>query len=302
MSPAEFALDELWLNEDSRKILMAAAILVVVVGLEAVLLVRIVRKVRGRRSIPFPDIPWSFDDMWLLTVALLPLLSLPLLALIELARHWLVEKAAGLADMWTDPSALYLFLGSTAVMELAAAIVLLYRGFTRHGLTWGEAGFWLPGWREGLATPLLAVGGYLGAEFLYEGALAAAGLPLAPQLAASLIRSAASPRDWILVIGVAGLLAPVLEEFLFRGFLYQLFKRYVGVGWGMALATFFFALGHLEPPQVSGAWVSLVLRLPEFFALGFLLNWLAHRSGSLVPSMVAHVANNMVGVFILLRG
>jgi membrane protease YdiL (CAAX protease family) len=77
------------------------------------------------------------------------------------------------------------------------------------------------------------------------------------------------------------LLAPVVEELVFRGLLYG----WVAGRWGSLAAwvvsSIAFAAAHWEPAHV-------VLVLP----LGILFGWLRRRTDSLLPSMFAHVFNN----------
>jgi membrane protease YdiL (CAAX protease family) len=77
------------------------------------------------------------------------------------------------------------------------------------------------------------------------------------------------------------LLAPVVEELVFRGLLYG----WVAGRWGSlaawAVSSIAFAAAHWEPAHV-------VLVLP----LGILFGWLRRRTDSLLPSMFAHVFNN----------
>jgi len=84
---------------------------------------------------------------------------------------------------------------------------------------------------------------------------------------------------------VLAVLAPLVEELVFRGLLYG----WVAGRWG-PLAAFIvsslaFAAAHYEPAHV-------VLVLP----LGLWFGWLRWRSNSLVPSIVAHVVNNGVAI------
>jgi membrane protease YdiL (CAAX protease family) len=82
-----------------------------------------------------------------------------------------------------------------------------------------------------------------------------------------------------------GLLAPVVEELVFRG----LFFGWLAGRWGGRVAagvsSLVFAAAHLEPAHI-------LLVLP----LGLLFGWLRWRTGSLLPSMVAHIVNNSFAV------
>ncbi len=80
---------------------------------------------------------------------------------------------------------------------------------------------------------------------------------------------------------VLALLAPVVEELVFRGLAYG----WIAGRWGTVPAwiasSVAFAVAHYEPAHI-------VLVLP----LGLLFGYLRRRTDSLVPSLVAHVFNN----------
>ncbi|CAN5542826.1 hypothetical protein BH24ACT15_BH24ACT15_01490 [soil metagenome] len=88
----------------------------------------------------------------------------------------------------------------------------------------------------------------------------------------------------LVVFGVA-VLAPLGEELLFRGLLYQgLAKRLPG--WpAVGLSGLAFGLTHLEP-------FVIVLTFP----LGMALAWMFRRHGTLVVPAVAHAMFNLIGV------
>ncbi|HEY3412843.1 MAG TPA: CPBP family intramembrane glutamic endopeptidase [Armatimonadota bacterium] len=90
----------------------------------------------------------------------------------------------------------------------------------------------------------------------------------------------------IFVLGTA--LAPLGEEYFFRGFL---FGRYAAAGrvrLGIVVSALFFAGVHLDP-----------LNFIDLFVVGMLLAWTYHRSGSLIASMTTHAVNNAVAFGVL---
>jgi len=76
-------------------------------------------------------------------------------------------------------------------------------------------------------------------------------------------------------------LAPLVEELVFRGLLYG----WIAGRWGSLpawiVSSLAFAAAHIEPAHV-------ILVLP----LGLLFGWLRRRTDSLLPSLFAHIANN----------
>ena len=82
-----------------------------------------------------------------------------------------------------------------------------------------------------------------------------------------------------------GLLAPLSEEIVLRGaILKELLKSPKLSPWGaIAISALFFALIHMNPAQ-----------LPHAFIIGLLLGWMYWRTGSILPGMAYHWANNSV--------
>ena len=76
-------------------------------------------------------------------------------------------------------------------------------------------------------------------------------------------------------------LAPLVEELVFRGLLYGWLAGRWGKNVGWIVSSLAFAAAHTEP-----AHIILV------FPLGLLFGWLRQRTNSLLPSLVAHIANN----------
>jgi len=88
--------------------------------------------------------------------------------------------------------------------------------------------------------------------------------------------------DRLLIVFNVVLLAPLFEEFLFRGFLFQQFRRFYGPTHGIALSALVFAAVHM----------SIESFLP-LFGLGILLGLVYHHTQSLWASMVTHALWNL---------
>ena len=80
-----------------------------------------------------------------------------------------------------------------------------------------------------------------------------------------------------------GLLAPLSEEIVMRGgILKELLKSQKLSPWGaIAISALFFSLIHMNPAQ-----------MPHAFVIGLLLGWMYWRTGSILPCMAYHWANN----------
>lgn len=80
------------------------------------------------------------------------------------------------------------------------------------------------------------------------------------------------------------LLAPVLEEMLFRGAIEGRLLRVWQNPWAaIVVSSLIFGIVHMNPAQI-----------PFAFLLGMMFGWLYYRTGSLLPGIVGHVLNNSV--------
>ncbi len=95
------------------------------------------------------------------------------------------------------------------------------------------------------------------------------------------IEIARRPGELAKSLVVLAVLAPFVEELVFRG----LFYGWIAGRWGTTAAwiasSLAFAAAHYEPAHI-------LLVLP----LGFLFGWLRRRTDSLLPSLVSHIVNN----------
>ena len=84
---------------------------------------------------------------------------------------------------------------------------------------------------------------------------------------------------------VAVVMAPLFEEIVFRGFLFRGFANSWGWVWGALASAAIFGAAHLQ----------LDVFLP-LAALGFVLAWAYHRTGSLWTCITMHALFNLIAV------
>jgi membrane protease YdiL (CAAX protease family) len=111
--------------------------------------------------------------------------------------------------------------------------------------------------------------------------------PEQPQM--EVLRNRTGGWPWLAVTAV--LVAPVVEEVCFRGLLYPALRQRFRAGTAIVLSSLAFAAFHL-PPTV---WLPLAV-----FAAA--LAWLVEATGSVVPSIAAHMALNGLTVATVLLG
>ena len=97
-----------------------------------------------------------------------------------------------------------------------------------------------------------------------------------------------SIAQFVLLLILGGLLAPLGEELLFRGILFGWLRR-----WGFVLAAIISA-------AVFGTAHGFNVVFPAAIVLGLLNAYVYEKSGSIWPSVVAHATNN-VFIFVLAR-
>jgi membrane protease YdiL (CAAX protease family) len=91
----------------------------------------------------------------------------------------------------------------------------------------------------------------------------------------------------VLAVLVVGLLAPLGEELFFRGYLLTRLRAAWSAGPAILVSAVAFGFLHGEP--VHGVLAA---------GIGLYLGFVAERSGSVVPAIVCHVANNTVSVLL----
>jgi len=160
--------------------------------------------------------------------------------------------------------------------------ILVYRGISPARVCgWNATGFGGALWRAVLcllaAYPLLML-----VQAMVYGA---SGGNVTPQDVVEFLQSAESPRDRIAVLAMAVIVAPLAEEWIFRGYLYPVGKRYAGPFVSAVVTAALFALLHGHAASI-----------PALFTLALCLTLSYEKSGSLLVSMIMHSIFNAVSV------
>ncbi len=96
------------------------------------------------------------------------------------------------------------------------------------------------------------------------------------------------------VLGV--LVAPFVEEIIFRGFIYPVVERWLGRAAAIAATALLFSSVHVG--QLWGSWPAIVL----ITVVGFTLSVTRARTDALLPSFVIHLAYNSTICLLFLVG
>ena len=78
------------------------------------------------------------------------------------------------------------------------------------------------------------------------------------------------------------IIAPIAEEYLFRGLMMRkMLKWNISPWYAIIGSSIMFGLIHLNPAQIPGAII-----------LGIFMAWMCYRTRSLIPSIIIHITNN----------
>lgn len=97
-------------------------------------------------------------------------------------------------------------------------------------------------------------------------------------------------RAVIVTVLLGAVVAPMAEEFIFRGFLYGVLKRYIGMAAAIVLNAALFAAIHLN-----------VTSLPALFILAVCFTIAYETTGSILVSMSMHALFNLIMFFGLIQ-
>jgi membrane protease YdiL (CAAX protease family) len=109
----------------------------------------------------------------------------------------------------------------------------------------------------------------------------------------------AAPLTLILLAIPAVLVAPFVEELMFRGVLLRAFMQRMPFGGAAAISSLIFALLHV--PQVHTATGALILA-GRLFIFAYLQCLLVRETNRLAPAVVVHAAANLLAVVLLAAG
>ena len=78
------------------------------------------------------------------------------------------------------------------------------------------------------------------------------------------------------------IIAPIAEEYLFRGLMMRKMLRWNISPWYAIIgSSIMFGLIHLNPAQIPGAII-----------MGIVMAWMCYRTRSLIPGIIIHITNN----------
>lgn len=171
-----------------------------------------------------------------------------------------------------DPIVLVALSATASIITL---IIFLWRKWSPVGKTYIQS----KPWATLIWSAVAALGVVIPSVWLQEQ------MPALPDTAGEMLTKIISTPGGYFVIA---LLAPVVEEVVFRGAILRTLLSSMQSKWGaICISAALFALMHANPAQ-----------MPHAFLMGWLMGWLYMRTGSIIPAVVFHWANNTVAYLI----
>jgi membrane protease YdiL (CAAX protease family) len=112
------------------------------------------------------------------------------------------------------------------------------------------------------------------------------GRSLEPQFVAALLKCNTT-TDFVITLTVVGILIPVYEEIIFRGFLFDALEQRWGGGWALGVSSVVFAVVHG------------LTHLPVLIFVALALGWLRLRTCDVRQSILLHCCNNTLAMLLL---
>jgi membrane protease YdiL (CAAX protease family) len=214
---------------------------------------------------PMNSMPWSLGDTWT---------GLVLLMLLQVA---FVAAVYFYKPLKTGQDFIIVF--SELIFMIPALIILAVR----------RANYGLLGYRRfsrsylGLGCGLVAVSYCI--TIINNLIFIRLGQGIQSDQIARILSTLSSPYPFIFT---AVILAPVVEESFFRGFLFAGFRQRYGYQAAALLSSAIFAAAHFQ----------LAVLIPTFI-LGYIFSYLYQKTNSILPGMLMHFLVNAFGIMII---
>ncbi len=101
----------------------------------------------------------------------------------------------------------------------------------------------------------------------------------------------ARPEQFALVLLAGAVVAPIVEEIYFRGYVFRAYLDQKGIWQALLFSSGLFALVHLD-----------LAALIPIFVVGVMLSLLYYRTHSIIPGIAAHAVNNAIAFLLLYLG
>jgi membrane protease YdiL (CAAX protease family) len=227
-------------------------------------------------------VPWNWIDLLLLVaVAFLGTIGITLLLIKGFAIFGIsfrqIQKSA------SDEN-LFLIFNQTLLSALLLAYLAAQMRHSFHAPFWRTIG-WRP-LETGQTPRAVAYLGLILSGFLLAILVTMSSAVFKAPKQTPIEQFFQDRRSALLLMSMAVLLAPVLEETIFRGYIYPVIARSFGVNTSILVTGTLFGLLHAS--QLWGAWVQIVLLI----VVGIIFTYARARTHTVVASYLLHVSYN----------
>ena len=186
----------------------------------------------------------------------------------------------------TGPSSdLVVFGIGGALIYLSISLSFWYFVVRRSGATWEQVGF-----RDIHPSLILRLAGWTFVTLFLSGSVSALVEALtgrSPSSAAPVFPRTPTSEELLITAVLACLIAPVVEEFIFRGLLLGYLRTRVKVGVAVVLTAALFAIVHLIPIQLA-----------PLFVFGVMFAFVRIRYDNVWAAVLMHAMVNGVAVWV----
>jgi len=232
------------------------------------------RRVAGGPSRTAAATPWHLTDV-----------GIGLLLLLALA---LAQRALQLPLRLRDISLTYMhiILAAWMLFFYATIVAALTALANRRGAVLEDFGVCRFRWPKAIGYALGALVSVYALTAVYAFAASTTGFENTTRTEAQMLRwFGPGPSGFLLALVVAVIVAPVVEELFFRGFVHKALRERIGVVGAIVASSLIFALYH----------ANLWLIIPVMF-LGMALAWLFETQQSLGPPILFHALYNFLAI------
>ncbi|MBI2094990.1 MAG: CPBP family intramembrane metalloprotease [Candidatus Omnitrophica bacterium] len=199
------------------------------------------------------------------------------------------EIVAGVFIRWDGPQKDFLLVANSFVRDVLVAVLVIFAVKKKFCLPLSRLGLTAKDWGLNIFRGLAGYLAVIPWLVLILAASAAAARFFSyepePQEIVQIYLAESARRYFLFFTLFVTVVGPVAEEIFFRGFVYGAFRKKFGTVAGALAAASLFSAMHM----------SLVAFLP-ILCLGLFLIYLYEKTGSLVPSITAHIAHNLAMV------
>jgi membrane protease YdiL (CAAX protease family) len=221
---------------------------------------------------PLEAIPWTKRDLfWAAILGVAGVLGMLVLAVLALSLYAAVTHTAVSASL----TGVLIFTS-----ELGLLLPVWVFGVRKYRLPWSSVGFRRFDVPRALGLGCLVLLASFAFNVVYALVLGLFSLQAQPDVLPA-FGGGLSGLSWALLVG--GLVAPVVEEAFFRGYLFVGLRQHLGRRQAVLLSAGLFALAHVLPTS----W-------PPIFVLGILFALLYEHTASAWPAIIIHSSINVL--------